>query len=333
MGKGKAYPDKIRQFCEKQTGTLQEVFKSTQKYCINAKKAVVSYSTVKRWRPDCERSPAGRPRIFESPACTDKLKALIKDAGGEGTLDQLVRKNEETARLDCSRSTLHRLLKENPDIKYVSPYTKANTKPENSEDRKQWAKVNKGRDWSKVHFQDEKIWTLRGIQVSKVYVVAGDTDRKTKKKPERVSGYLHCWGCINRSGKAGLTITRKPLDRKQHITNVRRHIPHGDVVLVDNHGAHKSRVAVAEIAEQRITTLLLPARSPDLNPIENVWGRMKSIVYKDNRVYSDLDVLQKAVEDAWKAVCKDRCYFANLADSMPSRCERVIQSCGSYIDV
>jgi transposase len=54
----------------------------------------------------------------------------------------------------------------------------------------------------------------------------------------------------------------------------------GDVVVMDNLAAHKS-AAVREAIEAKGATLrLLPAYSPDLNPIEKMWSKVKAFLRK-----------------------------------------------------
>ena len=48
-----------------------------------------------------------------------------------------------------------------------------------------------------------------------------------------------------------------------------------------------------------ITLLALPAYSPELNPIENLWHYLKSH-YWSNRAYADYDALEQAALDAWQ---------------------------------
>jgi len=49
----------------------------------------------------------------------------------------------------------------------------------------------------------------------------------------------------------------------------------GDIVVMDNLGAHKREEIVAQIARAGATVEYLPAYSPDLNPIEKMWSKVK----------------------------------------------------------
>ena len=52
----------------------------------------------------------------------------------------------------------------------------------------------------------------------------------------------------------------------------------GDIVVMDNLSTHKSKDACAAIALRQAEVLFLPAYSPDLNPIEKMWSKVKQIV-------------------------------------------------------
>jgi transposase len=50
----------------------------------------------------------------------------------------------------------------------------------------------------------------------------------------------------------------------------------GDVVIMDNLSPHKSEPTLALIAKAGAEVLFLPAYSPDLNPIEKMWSKIKA---------------------------------------------------------
>lgn len=54
----------------------------------------------------------------------------------------------------------------------------------------------------------------------------------------------------------------------------------GDIVVMDNLSSHKSRAAHAAIRKAGAHRLLLPPYSPDLNPIEQVFAKLKHLLRK-----------------------------------------------------
>ena len=84
-----------------------------------------------------------------------------------------------------------------------------------------------------------------------------------------------------------------------------------DIIIMDNMRTHHAN-AVTELAERlHIRILYLPPYSPDLNPIEKMWSKIKSILRKTKaRTKEDL---QKAVDYAFKKISVSDCegWFAS----------------------
>jgi transposase len=54
----------------------------------------------------------------------------------------------------------------------------------------------------------------------------------------------------------------------------------GDVVIMDNLGSHKGKAARAAIRARKAHLIFLPPYSPDLNPIEQVFAKLKHLMRK-----------------------------------------------------
>tara|TARA_R110002020_G_scaffold95797_1_gene229580 strand:- start:377 stop:769 length:393 start_codon:yes stop_codon:yes gene_type:complete len=74
----------------------------------------------------------------------------------------------------------------------------------------------------------------------------------------------------------------------------------GDIVIMDNLGAHKNARTLALIKARGAEALFLPAYSPDLNPIEMMWSKIKALLRAaEARTH---DQLQTAITQALNAV-------------------------------
>jgi len=63
----------------------------------------------------------------------------------------------------------------------------------------------------------------------------------------------------------------------------------GDIVVMDNLAPHKSEETLALIEQAGAQVLFLPAYSPDLNPIEKMWSKIKQLLRSaEARTYPDL---------------------------------------------
>jgi transposase len=52
----------------------------------------------------------------------------------------------------------------------------------------------------------------------------------------------------------------------------------GDIVVLDNLSSHKDKIITDYFAQHKRRILFLPAYSPDLNPIEKMWSKVKAIL-------------------------------------------------------
>ena len=70
----------------------------------------------------------------------------------------------------------------------------------------------------------------------------------------------------------------------------------GDVVVMDNLSVHKVKDILKPVYDKGARVIFLPPYSPDLNPIERAWSKMKSILRKIKA--RTVDDLKKAVKIA-----------------------------------
>ena len=93
----------------------------------------------------------------------------------------------------------------------------------------------------------------------------------------------------------------------------------GDIVIMDNLGSHKGAAVRAAIEAVGAHLLYLPPYSPDLNPIEQVFAKLKALLRK---------AAARTVRTLWDAVgqllqcfspleCSN--YFANAGYGLPNR--------------
>lgn len=87
----------------------------------------------------------------------------------------------------------------------------------------------------------------------------------------------------------------------------------GDIVVMDNMRSHHVK-AVREVLEEKgMKILYLPPYSPDLNPIEKMWSKMKALLR--GRKIRSLDLLPDAVRMSLASVLQMDCqhWFAASA--------------------
>jgi len=72
----------------------------------------------------------------------------------------------------------------------------------------------------------------------------------------------------------------------------------------DNASCHTSEETIAWLKKNEIKTFDHPPRSPDLNPIELIWGILKRRVYGFD-TFDCLDTLRNKITKEWNALDQD----------------------------
>jgi transposase len=98
----------------------------------------------------------------------------------------------------------------------------------------------------------------------------------------------------------------------------------------DNASIHVSTDTEGWLKRKKISTLSWPARSPDLNPMENLWGILVRDIYADCRQFDNVDQLKEAIQEAWDRVPLDQ--LSRLVKSMSNRMIQVIERHGKVTD-
>ena len=87
----------------------------------------------------------------------------------------------------------------------------------------------------------------------------------------------------------------------------------GDVVIMDNLGSHKSQAVRRAIRSVGARLIFLPPYSPDLNPIEQVFAKLKTLLRKAN---------ERSIEATWMRI-------GTLLDAFsPTECANYLTNSG-----
>jgi transposase len=80
-------------------------------------------------------------------------------------------------------------------------------------------------------------------------------------------------------------------------------LENGDVLVLDNLSVHKVKGVLDPLFEKGVKVWFLPPYSPDFNPIENAWSKIKSIL-KKLKAYT-FDALKSALSLALNSISLD----------------------------
>jgi transposase len=119
-------------------------------------------------------------------------------------------------------------------------------------------------------------------------------------------------GAIALNGWRGFLTINAPTDREVFLAFVEQELaPNlrpGDVVVMDNLSAHKHPDVIAAIRAAGADVLFLPPYSPEYNPIEKAWAKLKDILRRlstltrdafDQAVASAMEQISAADIRAW----------------------------------
>ena len=97
----------------------------------------------------------------------------------------------------------------------------------------------------------------------------------------------------------------------------------------DGASIHISKATTAFLRQRNVTTVDWPAKSPDLNLIENVWAVLANEVYRDGQFLSKAN-LESRIKNCCDNFSPDT--IKNLYPSMKTRLEQVVAKKGGQID-
>lgn len=106
-------------------------------------------------------------------------------------------------------------------------------------------------------------------------------------------------GALRLSGMTAPMVLDGPMNGAWFLTYVEQvlapTLKPGDVVIMDNLAAHKSTPVRDAIRAVGARLLFLPPYSPDLNPIENAFAKLKALLRK---------AAARSVEQLWDAIAE-----------------------------
>lgn len=219
------------------------------------------------------------------------------------------------------------------NIKYRSTMKKPLLGEKHVIKRLAWAKENLDRDWSNVIFTDEaSIWGYISIRRS-WSTLTNRLIQRTVKHPVKV----HLWGCFSKQGFGALHLFTYNLNAPKMLKIYEKYLlPTAErcfikknedwILQEDNDPKHRSKLCTEWKEQSGIVTLDWPSQSPDANPIENVWAYLKHKL-RGKRVCT-LKQLTRQIRLIWRSLPNE--YAVNLVESMPRRCQAIINAGGDW---
>lgn len=193
-------------------------------------------------------------------------------------------------------------------------------------------------EWTRVVFSDEKRFSLDGPDGWSSWVPKGHFLCRNRR--QQGGGNVQVWGMLLPNGKVFV----EKLDFRSNSSDYIRlldervkpilehEMPDGLIFQQDNASIHASRESMQWLNSNGLPPMEWPSRSPDLNPMENIWSMLSFIVY-DGPQYKNREDLWSAIVMAVSEINeKKQPEVQNILNSMQARLLQVIQRNGDKTD-
>lgn len=325
------------QLTDLEIGRIQELVASGHSVSAIARRLNRSRTAISNYLKDPDgygsKYRGGRP----SAMTPREKRRVVKMASNQITSATRIK---TTANLTASTRTITRFLGSTDILKYAKLNKAPRITKNHEKERAKWAEqmVDFGDKWNTVIFSDEKRWNLDGPDGLRGYWHDIRKEKRSFFSRQNGGGSVMVWAGIWASGKTEIAFLDGRQDSYCYIWTLSEfllpaaHLSFGTdyIFQQDNAAIHTSAATRSFFQEQNVTVMDWPARSPDLNPIENVWGWLVRRVYAEGRQYNNVDELKSAIRREWKEL--DTEYLKKLILSMKRRCLQVCKRNGRKID-
>jgi putative transposase len=187
-------------------------------------------------------------------------------------------------------------------------------RPDVNRHRVRWRKRQKDVDPSRLVFIDET-WTKTNM--TRLYGWAPRGCRLVDKVPHGHWKTATFLAALRNDRIEAPCLFDGPINGERFLAYVENFLvptlKRGDIVVADNLGSHKGKAVKRAIKAAGARLLFLPKYSPDLNPIEQVFAKLKTLVRK--AAPRSFDAISNALKSA-------------LAQLSPSECANYLKNAG-----
>lgn len=276
---------------------------------------------------------SGRPPSLDERA---KRRVLRLVSDGNHSCSQILAETK----LNVSSKTINRVIKESGFFEYSSMDVKPKLTDQHKKNRLVFARnhMTWSDEWLSVIFSDEKKFNLDGPDGLKCYWHDIRADKRIFSKRNFGGGTVMVWGAFSFNGVLPIVKITPSMNSSDYIKVIGENlIPNSidyagsDFIFQqDNARIHVSKESKKFFADNSVKLLPWPACSPDLNPIENLWGVIARRVYANQRQFNKVDDLWGEIQKIWYDLEPE--LLQNLISSMKNRIFDVIRLNGGQID-
>jgi len=190
-------------------------------------------------------------------------------------------------------------------------------------------------EWLKVVWSDEKKFNLDGPDGLSYYWHDLRKEKMFSLKRGFGGGSVMIWACFGSFGIGDLAFIDGRLNAAGYCAMLEEYLlPSGRrcggrnwIFQHDNASIHRAKLTQQWLQDRNIEVIEWPALSPDLNPLENLWGILARRVYANGRQFPNVESLKNAITQEWNGL--SLADIQPFASSMPNRIFEVIRLNGN----
>ncbi|MEN2496817.1 MAG: hypothetical protein MHMPM18_005239 [Marteilia pararefringens] len=266
-------------------------------------------NTVRRFEEtgsNLSRARSGAPRIF-----TDRDHRRLKriSLNSPSLSSSEISSEFSDQNIDCiSAQHVRRILTKMNLRSYVAirkPFLTRKMKQKRLDFAKKYVATDKN-FWDDVYFSDESYIHINlGSVMNRVrrFSTSNPLDSRFLRKTVKFPLKVLVWGCMSSSGLGRMTVCEGNMNSSKYLEvlqnkllpSIEANSTISPIHLDDSAPAHRTRNVIDWHREKNISKIDWPGNSADLNPIENLWGYLKSKIMR-RHITSKRNLIEKIIK-------------------------------------